>query len=370
MLAAWSANANTTNIGTANLSTNGFAVNLSLATATTNGFNITDTGTATTLTGSSKADSITGGTGNDTIIGGAGNDTIIGAAGNDSLTGGLGNDSLTGGAGVDTFVVDSGTDSVTDLGFGGVDVLKVSASAIVNASIGANWIASANTINSGTANISTSGYAVNLSNVTASANGFNITITGNQTILTGSSKADLITGGIGNDILIGGDGKDTLTGGKGADTLTGGAGSDTFKFAAGDSGLLGTNHDTISDFGKGAVGTGDLIDYTANLTKGGSSAAATGSQASINATTGVATFAAGSGTTLADALGDITARMTAAVDTAGEFAFFKVNNTGDEYLFISNGVAGAGPGDELIQLTGLTSVNTINLTAGNLTITS
>ena len=246
----------------------------------------------------------------------------------------------------------------------------MSASATVNATIGANWIASANTINSGTANISTSGYAVNLSLVTASANGFNITITGNQTTLTGSSKADLITGGIGNDILLGGAGNDTLTGGKGADTLTGGAGSDTFKFAAGDSGLLDTNHDTISDFGKGAVGTGDLIDYTANLTKGGSSAAATGSQASINATTGVATFAAGSGTTLADALGDITARMTAAVDTAGEFAFFKVNNTGDEYLFISNGVAGAGAGDELIQLTGLTSVNTINLTAGNLTIIS
>ena len=117
-----------------------------------------------------------------------------------------------------------------------------------------------------------------------------------------------------------------MIGGKGQDNLTGGAGRDTFTFAAGDDGITAATLDKILDYAKGAVGTGDLIDYSTNLTKGGNANIATASQASINQSTGIATFANGSGTTLADALNDITARFTAAADTAGEFACFKINN--------------------------------------------
>ena len=86
-------------------------------------------------------------------------------------------------------------------------------------------------------------------------------------------------------------------------------------------------------------------------------------------TTGVATFATGSGTTLSDALLDVTARMTAAKNTKGEFVLFKVNGTGDYYAFISDGTAGVGANDVLIQLVGITSISGIDLTGGNLTIT-
>ena len=169
--------------------------------------------------------------------------------------------------------------------------------------------------------------------------------------------------------MLGGASADIVNGGKGQDNLTGGSGSDTFTFAAGDDGITTATLDKILDYTKGAVGTGDLIDYSATLTKGGNANTATASQASINQTTGIATFANGSGTTLADALNDIAARFTAATDTAGEFAFFKVNGSGDYYQFISDGTVGAGVNDDLIQLVGVTSIGTIDLTGGNLTIT-
>ena len=163
-------------------------------------------------------------------------------------------------------------------------------------------------------------------------------------------------------------GDDVINGGKGADILAGGSGKDTFVFTTGDSGQTATTLDKITDYTKGAVGTGDLIDFTSNLTIGGSAATATASQASINMTTGLATFAANSGTTLSDALSDIASRMTAATNTRGEFALFKVNNTGDYYAFISDGTAGVGANDVLIQLIGMNSYMSIDLTDGNLTI--
>ena len=228
-------------------------------------------------------------------------------------------------------------------------------------------------------NITTNGFAVDLSNVTVGASGFNVTNTGTATTLTGSASADRLTGGSGNDRLNGGTGNDTLTGGAGNDSLNGGSGNDTltggtmadnltgglgvdrFVFAAGDSNLtLNSGFDVITDYFKGT--TGDLIDYSASLKIGGSSATASATQASINSTTGVATFAAGTGTTVADAVAKINARFTTAVDASGEFAFFKVNNTGDFYLFVSDGTTAAN--DVVVQLLGVTSIAGINLTPG------
>ena len=62
--------------------------------------------------------------------------------------------------------------------------------------------------------------------------------------------------------------------------------------------------------------------------------------------------------------------MTSATDSVGEFALFQVNRAGDYYAFISDGTAGVGANDVLIQLVGITSISGVNLTSGNLTITS
>lgn len=178
-----------------------------------------------------------------------------------------------------------------------------------------------------------------------------------------------------NDTITGSTQANVLNGRKGADILTGGAGKDSFVFAAGDSGQV-TGFDKIADYAKGAVGTGDLIDYSVSLSTGGVATTAAADRASIKAITGVATFASGSGTTMADALADVAKSLSvdglngAVKDVAGELAFFKVNKTGDYYLFISDGVAGVGANDVVVQLVGVTSISGIDLTGGNLTITS
>ena len=163
---------------------------------------------------------------------------------------------FTGGAGIDTFMV-TGTDTITDLGNGGADVLKVSAGATVNATVTAAWTATATTTNSGTANLTTNGFAVNLALVTTGTNGFNVTNTGVATTLTGSGLADTLIGGTGNDVLVGGAGNDILSASLGTNTLTGGTGIDTFTV---------TGTDTISDLGSGGadilnVALGALADH-------------------------------------------------------------------------------------------------------------
>ncbi|MEQ1578414.1 MAG: DUF5801 repeats-in-toxin domain-containing protein [Hyphomicrobium sp.] len=189
--------------------------------------------------------------------------------------------------------------------------------------------------------------------------------TGLDNILIGrSGSADTILGYEGDDVLIGDGGNDILNGGTGADLLVGGAGSDSFFFAAGNSGQTLAAIDTIRDYTKGA----DEIDYTSSLSIGGSSAPATATQASINGTTGVATFAAGSGTTLDDALLDIAGRFQAASTSAGEFALFQVNGAGDFYIYISDSSNGVTSNDVIAQLLGVTSISSLAFAAGDLTI--
>lgn len=187
--------------------------------------------------------------------------------------------------------------------------------------------------------------------------------------VTGSQYADNILGGTGKDSLLGGLGNDTLEGGLGADKLSGGAGKDTFAFATGDTDWVNgiPQFDQILDFTKGAIGKADVLQYLTNtFAIGGSSASSTSGEAMINQTTGVASFAAGSGKTMADALNDITARFTAQGDAAGEFAFFRVNGTpgfniSSYYAFISDGQAGVTSGDVVVQLVGVSTINGVEI---------
>ncbi len=188
--------------------------------------------------------------------------------------------------------------------------------------------------------------------------------------LTGNFYANSLSGLSGADNLIGGGGNDTLNGGSGADKVTGGTGSDTFKFSAGDSGQSSSSDDAIADYAKGIVGVGDKIDFSSSLVIGGSSAGATDEQAKIDNKTAVATFAAGSGTSLSDALSDISSRFDASTDLAGEFAFFKVNNQGNYFMFISDGMSGVSAKDVVVELVGVKTINGVSLIGGDLTITS
>ena len=296
-----------------------------------------------TASGISGADLIKG---IENIIGSNYNDTFTGNTGNNVLNGLLGADKLTGGLGNDTYYIDNIGDVVTETSTLLTEIDTVYSA--VSYTLGANI---ENLVLIGAGAINGTGNALN-------------------NTLTGNAAANILSGLAGNDSLNGGLGADQMIGGKGQDNLTGGAGRDTFTFAAGDDGITAATLDKILDYAKGAVGTGDLIDYSANLTRGGNASAALPSEAAINQSTGIATFAGGSGTTLADAVNDIATRFTAATDTAGEFACFKINNTGNYYLFVSDGAAGAGVNDDLIQLVGVNSIGSIDLTGGNLTIMS
>ena len=267
------------------------------------------------------------------VIGSTNGDTLTGGSKDDILVAGSGAQSLIGGAGNDIYIVNNTSDVITELTNSGLDSVQSSVSYILGANVE------------------------------------NLTLTGSSAINgTGNTLNNILTGNTGVNGLSGGNGSDQINGGKAADILTGGAGKDTFIFTTGDSGQT-SGFDKISDFTKGNVGTGDVIDFSSVLTIGGSASAATSSQAAINQSTGIATFASGSGTTLTDALGDIASRFSAATNSVGEFAFFKVNNTGDYYAFISDGVAGVTANDDVIQLVGVTSISSINLTNGDLTIT-
>ncbi len=302
---------------------------------------ITGNNIANKLYGNGGIDKLYGGDGGDMLYGGGDGDFLYGGAGSDYLYGDLGNDKQYGGADNDVLYGSLGLDRVD--GEAGNDILYYTGS---TTGVNINLVT----------NVNTGGFA-------AGDTIFNVER------ISGSNFADTMIGNSLGQTLIGNGGSDTLNGGKGADALMGGALSDRFVFAFGDTGQTAASADLISDYAKGAVGVGDKIDFaSAALTIGGSSAAATATQASINAATGVASFLAGSGTTMADALLDITARMTAATNASGEFAFFKVNATGNTWMFISDGVAGVTVNDTLIQLQAITTINTINLTAGDITI--
>lgn len=210
-----------------------------------------------TLIGSADITGI-GNASSNSMLGNNGNNTLNGAAGNDIINGGAGDDILTGGTGIDTFIVDSGNDTITDLGNGGADVLRVGFDGIANVTINSSsWTATSASSNDGITSITTNGFTVNLAAVNI-GHGFNINCISASTTtkITGSGLDDIINGGNGKDTIIGGLGADSLNGGLGNDTLTGGLGADHFVFSTTPG---STNLDTITDFN---FNQGDKIDLT------------------------------------------------------------------------------------------------------------
>jgi Ca2+-binding RTX toxin-like protein len=317
-----------------------------------------------------------------------GADSILGYAGTDDvIDGGVGNDALEGHSGSDTYIFGRGygVDTVTEISSIDKDVLLFKQDILPGEIVVSRGTTTTDAILTlrGTADqvilksvfSTTSNYVeeVRFNDGTSwSVDDLKrifldtAATLGNNSI-TGFGGNDVIDGLLGNDSIDGGNGNDRIIGGGGADTLIGGIGSDSFVFAPGSTGQSATTMESVT-YLKGSVGIGDILDYSSILSAGGSAVAATATEAAINTSTGVVTFAALSGTTLADALSDITTRFTAAGDADGEFAFFKVNAAGNFHMFISDGVAGLTSNDTLIQLTGITAIGTVTNTNGDLTI--
>lgn len=156
-------------------------------------------------------DQLVGGNGEDSLFGEEDADTLDGGADADQLDGGFGDDTLIGGDGEDIFIVNDDIDTIIDLGFGGADVLSVGPDATANATVVQAWTATAATTNDGIINLTTAGFAVDLSLALGSV-GFTVTNIGGATTLTGSAQDDTLTSGEGADTLIGGEGDDTLIG--------------------------------------------------------------------------------------------------------------------------------------------------------------
>ena len=157
----------------------------------------------------------------DTIYGGSGDDWMSGQGGNDTMIGGPGDDSLWDYADdvetVDTYIVDEGTDHVRTLDEN--DILLVYAGATANVDVGVEFVATTETVNDGTANLTAYHSADTVIDLTLAggANGFAITGNTGADTLIGSQKADTINGG---DNTPGGDNdgeEDELTGNGGDD---------------------------------------------------------------------------------------------------------------------------------------------------------
>lgn len=178
--------------------------------------------------------------------------------------------------------------------------------------------------------------------------------------VTGGAGNDIIIGSANNDVLSGGAGNDTITGRAGIDILSGGAGANTFVFAAGDSAANSvTGFDSITDW---AAGTGNTIDFGGTILAAIAHAAAPIAGTAQVSATGLATFNAADAT-LAQQITAVAAAMGG--DAAGTSVIW--SNGGNSYLYITDGVAGVGANDVLVELTGITAASGLTFAGGDIT---
>jgi Ca2+-binding RTX toxin-like protein len=152
--------------------------------------------------------------------------TITGSSA--SLVSGPGADHYDLGARAATYVI-STFNTVAD-GALGTESLKLASGAKADVTLVASWVASSESENSGEVKISSSGFNVDLSAISAGTKGWSVSNTASTAVrFDGSAFSDSLVGGIAKDTISGGAGNDTLVGGGGGDVLTGGVGADTFR---------------------------------------------------------------------------------------------------------------------------------------------
>ena len=205
---------------------------------------------------------INGNAGDDTIIlggiSGFYNSTLFGGQGNDTINatkatvgvlmqGDAGNDHFSGGSGIDTFLVNAGDDTITTVGQGGSDVIKIARGASVLGTVAASWVATAAVSNQGNGTLISGAAGININLELASGpNGWLIQDSTGDEVLYGSALADTIYATAGNDELRGRDGDDSLSGGSGNDWIIGNEGHDWIDGGADDDSInAGKGNDTV-----------------------------------------------------------------------------------------------------------------------------
>ena len=202
-------------------------------------------------------------------------------------------------------------------------------------------------------------FAAAVAKTTMTATAGTNALTGSSTFantITGGSGVDTIVGGSAADTINGGAGADTITGGLGADTMTGGAGADIFAFATNGS-VAGTSMDVITDFNTGGS---DVLQFGAAgvLQPSDATAAVAGTNVQQSAG-GLLTFATADNT-LALKIAAIQADHQ--LDAINSVAFFV--DSGNTYFYYAGATVGNAD-DQVVQLTGVTSLATITAGASN-----
>ncbi|MBK7000073.1 MAG: hypothetical protein IPH35_08915 [Rhodoferax sp.] len=199
---------------------------------------------------------------------------------------------------------------------------------------------------------STSTSAVTVNATATAAPQTVITGTGNDLVTaTGAAgQSNTIITNAGNDTIVAGPGTDLIVGGTGTDRMTGGGGTDTFVFGT-DGSVIGTSMDVIADFN--AAGA-DILAFGAITALLSTDATALAAGLNVQQSAGgLITFHA-SDNTLAQKIVAVQADME--LDAAGSIAMFI--DSGNTYVYYA-GTATGNADDQLIQLTGVTSLVTI-----------
>jgi hypothetical protein len=206
------------------------------------------------------------------------------------------------------------------------------------------------------------------------------TLGGNDTVtvnLANATTTNVIGLGAGNDTFThaSGTGSMQITGGTGADTFTGLAGSiETYKYAnSGDTGApSSTNFDAITTWttAEDILDFASAVTYAQNATTASAGVAAIGAGANSNATFNAAD------NTLALQIVAIEAALTKSTAAASAGTAPRALdatswvNSGDTYVFVTDGTAGVTAGDTLIRLVGVTNTGTFTITGGDIVAVS
>lgn len=275
---------------------------------------------------------------------------------------------ITTGAGAHTILTGSGSSSVTATGISaGAQTVNGVGLHTVNATInGAGDQTIGTTAGGNLSTVNATVLAAGSQTIQSTSNS-NVTIvakaaSGTQTITTAGGNDHItttgaagqkatISTGAGDDVIIASLGDDLITAGTGADTITGGGGVDRFEFGNNGS-VIGTAMDIITDFNKAGA---DILSFgvsTTMLLTADTTTLIAGSNVNTSAG-GLISFHASDNTH---------AKMVAAIqadtqlDAPGSVAMFV--NAGNTYVYYA-GTAIGNADDQLIQLTGITTLTTM-----------
>ncbi|MDP2141729.1 MAG: calcium-binding protein [Gammaproteobacteria bacterium] len=274
--------------------------------------------------------------------------TTIGAGAHTIVTG-------TGAATVEATGLSAGAQTINGVGLTTVDaIINGGGDQVIGTTLGGNLVTvNATILGAGSQTIqSTSDENVTIVAEAASGDQTITTAGGNDKVTTigAAGKDGTISTGAGDDIIVAGLSTDLITGGTGSDTMTGGGGVDTFAFGV-DGSLIGTAMDIITDFNTAGA---DILSF------GGTAVLLTADATLLVA--GVNVNTSGGGLITFDPADDTLAKKIIAIqadlelDLADSVAMFV---DGDNTYVYYAGTAPGNADDQLIQLSGITTLTTM-----------